>query len=170
MHEGCVVFHGASMLWNGRVYLFSAPSGTGKTTQIRLWQRLFPTEMTILNGDKPILDISHKSEVRIFPSPWKGKEGYGRDDIVGPLGGIILLRQAMKNDIALMKPSEAAKNLFGRICSTFNMTEDVLNAAEIVEKIVTVVPVWLLYNKGDEDSALLTHTILEKEYEACITD
>ena len=159
-----VVFHGASFLWRDKAYLFSAPSGTGKTTQVKLWEALFPDEVKLLNGDKPILAVSETKSVTVHPSPWKGKEGYGRDDICAPLGGIILLRQAGYNNIFRMEPAEAARNLFGRICSSFDAEEDVLNAAGILESIVTAAPVWLLMNKGDERSARMTHQfLLDKE-------
>lgn len=164
MQHGRAVFHGASILWREAAYLFSAPSGTGKTTQIRLWKSLFPEEVEILNGDKPVLEICSDGRIQVHPSPWKGKEGYGRDDITAPLAGIILLRQAPENTIGRMKPAEAARDLFGRIYSNFTTREDVLNAAGIMEMLAGTVPVWLLRNKGDEDSAGLAYrTLREKE-------
>ena len=79
-----MVFHGVSFLWNGSGYIFTAPSGTGKTTQIRNWQQEYGDEVALLNGDKPILEFQSSGEILIHPSPWKGKEGYGRDDIIAP--------------------------------------------------------------------------------------
>lgn len=163
MRQDRVVFHGASFLWNDSAWLFSAPSGTGKTTQLRLWEKLFPGQMEILNGDKPVLELRPDGKVMVHPSPWKGKENYGRDDIVAPLGGIILLTQAKENRIRRMAPAEAARSLFGRIYSTFNTEAEVLLSADILDRILTSVPVWLLENKGDEASALLTHETLLKE-------
>ena len=163
LRHKCIVFHGCSFLWNGCAYLFSAPSGTGKTTQMRLWKKLFPEEVEILNGDKPILEIKREVGVIVHPSPWKGKEGYGRDDIIAPLGGIIFLRQAPENTICTLSPAKAARSLFGRSYSTFRSEKEIRNNALIIEKIVNAVPVWLLCNRGDEDSAKLTHETLIKE-------
>lgn len=158
-----VVFHGAAILWNGAAYLFSAPSGTGKTTQARLWESCFPGEALILNGDKPILEACEDGTVLVHPSPWKGKEGYGRDDITAPLTGIIMLRKAPENAISRVRPAEAARDLFGRIYSTFSTPEDVLHAAGILEAVLRSVPVWLLRNRGDADSVMLTHKTIQEE-------
>ncbi len=158
-----IVFHGVSVLWNESAYVFTATSGTGKTTQARLWVSVFPEKVEILNGDKPILNVETGENVIVCPSPWKGKEGYGRDDIIAPLKGIILLRQRNHNRIHRMSPAEASKYLFGRICSTYSTEEDVQSGARILEDILKIVPVWLLENKGDEESALMTRKALLEE-------
>ena len=171
MENGRVVFHGAAVLRNGLVYLFTGPSGAGKTTQARLWKSVFGESSDILNGDKPILQINNADKVLVHPSPWKGKEGYGRDDIIAPLGGIILLRQASENMIRLLAPEEAARELFCRIYSTFSTEKDVRSAARILETILVKTPVWLLRNKGDKASALMTWKELQNGgSEICHTD
>ena len=50
---GRILFHGAAILWRGRAWIFTANSGTGKTTQYMLWKLCFGSEIKILNGDKP---------------------------------------------------------------------------------------------------------------------
>ena len=163
MHADRFVFHAAAFLWRGKAWLFSAPSGTGKTTQLRNWQRLYGTEMEILNGDKPILELCPDGTVLVHPSPWKGKECLGRDDVTAPLGGIVLLRQDKENRMERITPAAAARELFGRIYAFFTGEAAVLNAARILEGILTVTPAWRLNNLGDEDSTRLTHGTLEKE-------
>ena len=157
-----MVFHGAVFKWHEKAYIFTAPSGTGKTTQLRLWVTLFPDEMTILNGDKPILEMKN-NEVIVHPSPWKGKENLGRDDIIAPLGGIIFLRQDKANLIQELTKSEAAGLLFGRSYTTFSTEKEVLMNAELLSKILESVPVWLLKNNGDSESAIITHKTLMGE-------
>ena len=143
--------------------IFYGPSGTGKTTQLKHWDRLYHDEVCILNGDKPILEVTSGKDILVHPSPWKGKEGYGRDDITAPLEGIILLKQEKENSIELMETADAASALFGRIYSTFNTEKEVLTAGTLIEKILKKTPVWLLKNRGDEMSATMTHDFLSKE-------
>lgn len=163
MQHNCFVLHGASYLWHNRAYIFSAPSGTGKTTQLRLWKELSGEEVTVLNGDKPILEVCDTGKILVHPSPWKGKEGLGRDDITAPLGGIILLAQDKDNTIAKVSKSEAVKRLFGRIYSTFNTEKEVQQAIDLLNMVLESTNVWLLRNKGDMESAQLTRQILLKE-------
>ena len=146
-------------MWNGKAYFFSAPSGTGKTTQLRLWKKLFKDEVEIMNGDKPILEITDTS-ILVHSSPWKGKEKMGRDDITAPLGGIIFLRQDQCNVIQRLDPKEAAGMLFGRSYTTFSTEQEVILNAQMLEKILKTVPVWLLRNKGDIESAIITSRAL----------
>ncbi len=49
------LFHGAALKYHDQVLLFTGVSGSGKSTHIRLWQELFPHEVTIINGDKPLI-------------------------------------------------------------------------------------------------------------------
>ena len=165
MLKNRIVFHGASFLWRQKAYIFTAPSGTGKTTQIKHWLAKYGNEIEVLNGDKPILEFKDNGSVFVHPSPWKGKEGIGRDDIIAPLGGIILLKKAHHNTIERMSPDTAAKNLFCRFYSTFSSEKEILIAAQFLEHMVETVPVWQLANKGDTESTILTHEILETEVE-----
>ncbi len=159
-----VVFHGAAFLWHEKAWILSAPSGTGKTTQLKNWVTLFAGEVEILNGDKPILEISADG-IMVHPSPWKGKEELGRDDIIAPLGGIVFLRQDNYNCIENMNQTDAVRFLFGRIYSSFSTEKEVLNAARILETILSNIPVWILRNLGDLASTRLTYqTLIEEGY------
>ena len=52
------LMHCAVIGYEGRGYAFSAPSGTGKTTHIRLWKQVFGADrVTVVNGDTPILRL-----------------------------------------------------------------------------------------------------------------
>ena len=49
--------HGAVIEFEGRAYLFTAPSGTGKSTHIRLWRQYLGNAVRVINGDKPFVRI-----------------------------------------------------------------------------------------------------------------
>lgn len=96
-----MVIHSASLLYQGKAWLFSGPSGTGKSTHTNLWKRLFDTP--ILNGDLNLLAIENGQAV-IHGLPWCGTSGISVTDTY-PLGGIILLKQA-KEDIVEELPND----------------------------------------------------------------
>lgn len=57
-------FHSSALMLDGKAYLFSAPSGTGKSTHTALWQRHFGGRVQMINDDKPI--IRKKAESFMF--------------------------------------------------------------------------------------------------------
>lgn len=158
---GKLVFHGCAFEWQGKAFIFAAPSGTGKTTQILLWQKLFGSEISILNGDKPILDLS-SDRVLVRPSPWRGKEKMGHLS-EAPLGGIIFLAQAQENRIERCAPNKVAQDVFEQLMFSAPDEESVFKASSLCEKLLNAVPVWELQNLGDEASAILCHDRLLEE-------
>ncbi|MBO4981504.1 MAG: PqqD family peptide modification chaperone [Lachnospiraceae bacterium] len=84
-----VALHSASVLYRGRAWLFSGPSGTGKSTHTNLWHRLL--KVPILNGDLN-LPAFQEDNPMIYGLPWCGTSGIS-DPGTYPLGGIILLKQ-----------------------------------------------------------------------------
>lgn len=150
------LFHGAALLWNDQAWIFTAPSGTGKTTQLLHWNEILKDEMTIINGDKPLLECRDDGSVYVYSSPWRGKEKYGTPGIIAPLAGIILLQQGQQNIIQRMKPEDAVIPLFTEFVSYPQNTDQIKNQADILTRILNTVPVWKLINRGDQESALLT--------------
>jgi len=84
---------------NGNGFIFTAASGTGKSTHAFLWQRLLGEDrVDIINGDKPIVEMVEQrvsggfdvSCFKVWGSPWCGKEGLQKN-IGVPLKGIVLL-------------------------------------------------------------------------------
>ncbi len=96
LRYGAVVFHGSVLAVDGLAYLFTAPSGTGKTTHSRLWLSEVPGAH-ILNGDKPLILVR---DGRIFAcgTPWRGKERYGLNETL-PLAAICQLERSETNHI-----------------------------------------------------------------------
>lgn len=87
------VLHSASILYRGKAWLFSGPSGTGKSTHTNLWHDLL--QVPLLNGDLNVLALENEQPV-IHGLPWCGTSGICNPDSY-PLGGIILLKQAGKD-------------------------------------------------------------------------
>lgn len=166
---GRILFHGAAILWRGRVWVFTANSGTGKTTQYMLWKLCFGSEIKILNGDKPLLEF-RKDGILVHPSPWRGKEGLGSLD-AAPLGGIILLEQSEENRMRRMLPAEAAGPLLTQLLFTRKNADDVRAACALEERLLAQVPVWLLQNRGDAASAALCRdTLMGRKHDIHLTE
>lgn len=106
------VFHGAAIEYDGNAYLFTAPSGTGKTTHINLWRKYLGDKVDIINGDKPIISLNKKATV--YGTPWAGKEGYQRNT-KATLKAICIIKQGKTNSIVRLQPSEAINHLMRQV-------------------------------------------------------
>lgn len=159
--HGAVIFHGAAFVWREKAWIFTAPSGTGKTTQYVLWKMLYKNDIRIINGDKPILKFEG-DHIFVHPSPWTGKERMGKL-CSAELGGIVLLKQSSENKIYRVASNQAVGSIFVQFLFGRENAEDVYKVCEFEEKLFNKVPMWCLENKGDRASATLCHDKLMED-------
>ena len=94
---GGMLLHGAVISDGTNGYAFTADSGVGKTTHVMLWQKAFGDEISIINGDKPIIR-KRDGKWYAYGTPWCGKEGWNSNTSV-PLAGLCFLRRGETNTI-----------------------------------------------------------------------
>ena len=104
VHHGVLLVHGCAAAVDGKAYLFTAKSGTGKTTHCRLWEEHIPG-CHIMSGDKPFL-LFKEGKVYVCGSPWRGKERYGTNEVL-PLAGLCILERDSENHIERVSFAEA---------------------------------------------------------------
>lgn len=98
LKDGIVLFHGSCLALDGQGYLFTAPSGTGKSTHAALWRKRFGERVVMVNDDKPLLKITNEGVVA-YGTPWNGKHRLGTNTAV-PLKAICFLERGAENRIA----------------------------------------------------------------------
>jgi len=103
--QDILLFHCSAILVDEKAYLFTAPSGTGKSTHVRLWKSLFGDRVKIINDDKPLLRFE-KDRVFVYGTPYAGKHNL-QNNISAEAAGIIVLHQAKENKIKKMTEQEA---------------------------------------------------------------
>ena len=157
----CCIFHAAAFIWREKAWLFTAPSGTGKSTQYRNWKKHYGNEVTILNGDKPVLSLQKDGSILVCPSPWRGKERYGSFH-TAPLGGVVYLEQGKENRIFYLQPSESVPKLFSAFWGQPEDEGQILKMSRITEAMVQNYPVWKLINTGDYVSAEIARAAFEE--------
>lgn len=111
--HGLYVVHSASLRYRDRAWLFSAPSGTGKSTHTNLWLQQFL--VPLLNGDLNMLGFDEGIPT-VYGIPWCGTSGI-HDTGKYPLGGITFLKQAPCNKVLPLSPDEQVLNLAQRLIS-----------------------------------------------------
>ena len=100
-----LLFHGSVVAVDGEAYLFTAKSGTGKSTHTRLWREVFGDRAVMVNDDKPFLRITPEGVIACG-SPWMGKHGLGAN-IQVPLKAICILERGEENRIRPIPAKEA---------------------------------------------------------------
>ncbi len=149
LSRNTLLMHGAVVAVDNSAYMFTGPSGTGKTTQIKKWLE-YADGATVVNGDKPLVRVE-KNGVFACGNPWRGKENMGNNIIV-PLRSIIFMRRSETNRI------EAAsfKDIFPKLLEqTYQPKETVLfkRTLELLMKLKDHVSFYTFYfNHYKEDS------------------
>ena len=134
------VFHGAAIEYDGKAYLFTAPSGTGKTTHINLWKKHLGDDVGIINGDKPIVYMG--DDAVVYGTPWAGKEGYQKNTNA-KIKAICILKQAKQNNISKLSESEAVNHLMRQVYMPQNAIA-LSNTLSLIGKMIETVPVYML--------------------------
>ncbi len=137
-----ILLHASAVVYDGKAYLFSAPSGTGKSTHTSLWLRHFGEDKAyILNDDKPAI---RKIRGRFYAcgTPFSGKVDMSRNEQV-PLQGICVLKRGETNTIRKLAAEEAVFYILNQTFRPYSKdnVEDMLG---ILDEIVSEIPVYEL--------------------------
>lgn len=135
-----ILMHGASISYGDYAYLFTAPSGTGKSTHIRLWKKFIGDDVKIVNGDKPFISLD--DEPQIYGTPWAGKENWHKNRKV-PLKAICFVQRGTTNSIRQMDPSECLSLLFRQVYIPCDGASAGLTL-ELIDLMLKKVPVYIL--------------------------
>ena len=136
-----LVVHGAVISYKGDGILFTAPSTTGKSTHIGLWKSVFKDDVEIINGDKPILQITD-NKASAFGTPWPGKEGWHKN-ISAPLKAICLLKRGAVNHIERIDAAGYLPQLLRQIYLPCG-SEAAQKTLELFGGLVEAVPFYVL--------------------------
>ena len=135
-------------------YLFSGPCGRGKSTHTRLWQSAFGEAASVFNDDKPALRFLPDGTLRVFGTPWCGKDGINKNE-KWPLAGICFLKKAEQNRIRRLEAAEALPLLLGQ--TTYRLYPEKMELLlGLVDRLLREVPVYELENLPTEDAARLS--------------
>lgn len=134
-----VLVHAVAFRFREKAYLISAPSGVGKSTQVKTLQKLHPGEFGVICGDRPLLRFE-QDRIMVCPTPWNGKEGW-KGAPEAPLDGIILLERGKENVLQIPNQYDAIMRLFPQMIQTGRNAEILRKTAQMTTQLLTAVPV-----------------------------
>lgn len=105
LEDDMVLFHASAIAVDGEGYLFTARSGTGKSTHARLWREMLGERAVMINDDKPLLKITERGAL-VYGTPWAGQHRLSSNTSV-PLKAICILERGAQNQIRPIAPREA---------------------------------------------------------------
>ena len=153
-----VLLHGSCVAVDGTAFLFTARSGTGKSTHTGLWRQVFGSRAVMVNDDKPFLQLRPEG-VFACGSPWSGKHGLD-SNVILPLGGICLLERGAENQIRPMEMAEALPMLLHQ---SYLPSEE---ACSLVHTLANRVPLWqMACNKAPQAAEVAFGAMSKQENE-----
>jgi hypothetical protein len=161
-HDGFYL-HASAIAYEGRGYLFSAPSGTGKSTHTRLWQQVYGEEAKVFNDDKPPLRRLDGNWYA-YGTPWCGTDHININMQV-PVAGICFLKQGTENRIRRLSQAEAISKIVSQTIRKFKKVERLDLMLSHVEKLVREIPVFELENRPEPEAARLSYETMRKAAE-----
>lgn len=141
LNEGGVILHSSYILYKGRAILFSAPSGTGKSTQADLWKN--HAGAVIVNGDRSILK-KENGIWRVHGLPMCGSSKICQN-VSAPLESVVLLSKLPENKLSVAKPGEALGRMY-RECTVNAWNEGCVN--KVMDMLTDLISEVKVYSYG----------------------
>jgi len=154
--RGGLSVHAACVKHMGKAVLFTAPSGTGKSTQADLWIRSLGA--SLISGDRPHLSI-FPSEIRAYGVPWDGKEQQFSQDFA-PVSAIVEIRQARENRIRVLSPEQAFRVLIKQTFIPMWDDQAKFLAIRSIRDIANRVPFYRLFCNMDDEAAIVLESVV----------
>lgn len=152
--QDTLLVHASVIRNDGYGYLFTAPSGTGKSTHTHLWYKHIPGS-DLMNDDNPVVRIID-GQTRIYGSPWSGKTPCYRN-IWAPVGAITRIEQKPVNTIRRMAPIEAFAMLLPAVSSMKWDKRVYIGICDTISRLLPITPVFLLGCRPDEEAARICY-------------
>lgn len=154
------MLHSSAVVYNGNAYLFSADSGTGKSTHTSFWQQVFgKDEAVIINDDKPVI---RNIDGVFFASgtPFSGKSDLN-EDITAPVKAVCFIYRSEVNEIRKIEPSEALHLILEQTVRP-KAADGALKLLDVLDMFLRKVQVYSLGVTYSPDSAVFAYNNLSR--------
>lgn len=152
-----LILHSSFIIHNNKSILFTAPSGTGKSTQASLWERFKGAE--IINGDRSAIG-TRDGRYFAYGLPFSGSSNICKNK-EAPLKAIVALEQSKINSVRKLSKMEAFKILLGQVAINRWNKRDMELAMNLIESLIDKVPVLLLSCRPDKEATDVLNEYLE---------
>lgn len=155
-----LLFHGSVIAVDGTAYLFTAKSGTGKSTHTRLWREAFGDRAVMINDDKPLLRVTEEG-VTAYGTPWNGKHRLG-GNLSAPLKALCVLTRDKTNHIEPIPAGDAFPILFQQ-CYRPRDPAKMPRVLELLERMSRKVRLYRLGCNMEPEAAIVSYNGMQEE-------
>ena len=159
VQHGGLLLHSSFIRVEDKAILFTAPSGTGKSTQAELWRKCRGAE--VINGDRTAV-VPTEEGVMAYGIPYCGTSGISKNAKL-PVAAIVCLSQAPENRIEALRGLKAFRNLWAGCSVNVWDKEDVARCTDTVMETIRQVPVLHLGCTPDESAVQTLEKYLREE-------
>ena len=153
------LFHGSCVTVDGVGYLFTAKSGTGKSTHTRLWRELLGGRAVMVNDDKPLIRVNPDGTATVYGTPWDGKHHLSTN-IAVPLKAICILEGAEQNTIRQITAGEAYSMLLQQAYRPMDSMA-LSKTLTLIDRLVASVSLWRLGCNTDIEAAEVAYEAMK---------
>lgn len=153
-----VIFHGSVIAVDGQGFLFTAKSGTGKSTHTALWREYLGEKTVMVNDDKPMLKITD-NRVVAYGTPYNGKHHLGCNMSV-PLKAICIIIRDEKNSIVRIDKSEAYAMLLQQVYRPQDPVQ-MAKTLKLVDKLAASVELYKLACNMEIEAAEVAYNAMK---------
>lgn len=156
---GGFMLHSSAVCVDNKAYLFSAKSGTGKSTHTEQWLKLFGDKAFIINDDKPAIKIED-GRAYVYGTPWSGKSDLNADVRV-PLQGICVLERSKENFIEPLDKGIAVYRIMDQTIRP-PMESYMDKLLNLLDFVITNTPVWRMGCNISTEAAQMAYDAMSK--------
>ena len=152
-------FHSSSLMLEDEAYVFTALSGTGKSTHTALWREHFGDRVTMINDDKPIIR-KHNGKFYIYGTPWMGKSDIG-NNVKAPVKAVYILQRGTKNSAVRVSIGDVFKQILE---ATLVPTDrkNMITLLSLLDEFFSSVPIYLLTCNTDVSAVQTAYNAANK--------
>lgn len=157
LYDGFLL-HASAVALEDYAYLFSAPSGTGKSTHTHLWLNCFGEKAFIINDDKPAIRLID-GHFYACGTPWSGKTDESKNMHV-PLKAIAYIKRSNDNYINKAAPEKAIKYILEQTIRPGGLScMDKLLL--LLDKLLKEIPVYELHCNISEEAVITAYNTMK---------
>lgn len=155
---GRIILHASAVIYQGKAYVFTAPSGGGKSTHAGLWEKYYGAE--ILNGDKVIIEAGADG-CMAYGSPVAGSSGIYKKKGAS-VTAIIFLEKGDQNKARTEIKRKGYLKLYSGLIKSLWDKEYNCHLLELAETVIRTTPVVSLICKADRGAVECIKSHLER--------